>query len=576
MDNILDRWEKETVREIQPCSLIFDIGCGTGREAIEFAKLGFKVTGIDISPSAIDLARKNAEKEGLPIFFIAGDIRNFKPRGVFDCLFFSSAVYQNIARRRNRIKVLRNLSLSLRDGGRMFLLIAWRRHLWQEAFDYLIYLARCTVSFLSFKNPFLEPGDMYVKETEGDDTLSFFHYFPSKRLILKELKASGLTVEEKPHGRWVLHKNTQPPEEKFADCLCAARPDIKSIEEIVRSRPTWDAVVKTCHDEQLTPRLFEVISGSPALKENMSPETYRCLENIYRSNLANNIFLMKELAKILELFSGVGMRCIVLKGTSLIGSVYKNPALRPMADIDLLVDENNLTRIKKLLESTGFAQVQGGDPAFIKKEMFVTRLDFHTDIWYHPRETLSWELAKPADIEGRSCLMLPPEESLIYTVAHSGVRDGRISRITLLDLALIIENTGESFDWRKILKKASEYNLKTPVALILKRMAEDIQTEVPEWVLNELGRDSFLNKKIYSFIVNRPPVDNIGHFLIPWSKKGIVNKIKFLFPFFLPSPSFIKRRYGANNPAGVIFFYLARPFILLWKATITFFRLFSY
>lgn len=39
---------------------VLDVGCGDGENAMNFAKLGARVTGIDISPKAIELARKRA------------------------------------------------------------------------------------------------------------------------------------------------------------------------------------------------------------------------------------------------------------------------------------------------------------------------------------------------------------------------------------------------------------------------------------------------------------------------------------------------------------------------------------
>ncbi len=41
---------------------VLDIGCGGGRNSIPLAKMGAKVTGIDISPQMLDFARKNAKK----------------------------------------------------------------------------------------------------------------------------------------------------------------------------------------------------------------------------------------------------------------------------------------------------------------------------------------------------------------------------------------------------------------------------------------------------------------------------------------------------------------------------------
>lgn len=41
---------------------ILDIGCGTGRHAIELAKRGYKVTGVDLSESQLQRAGKKRKK----------------------------------------------------------------------------------------------------------------------------------------------------------------------------------------------------------------------------------------------------------------------------------------------------------------------------------------------------------------------------------------------------------------------------------------------------------------------------------------------------------------------------------
>lgn len=58
--------------QVRPCKTI-DLGCGAGNYAIWLAGLGFEVTGVDVSPSAIALARDNAEKKGVTCDFLAED-----------------------------------------------------------------------------------------------------------------------------------------------------------------------------------------------------------------------------------------------------------------------------------------------------------------------------------------------------------------------------------------------------------------------------------------------------------------------------------------------------------------------
>jgi len=52
---------------------VLDLGCGTGVKSIYLAKKGFKVTGVDISKTAIKLAKENARKAKIKVNFIVAD-----------------------------------------------------------------------------------------------------------------------------------------------------------------------------------------------------------------------------------------------------------------------------------------------------------------------------------------------------------------------------------------------------------------------------------------------------------------------------------------------------------------------
>jgi len=49
---------------------ILDIGCGTGRHAIELARRGYSVTGIDLSSAQLERARQKAKDAGVRIEFL--------------------------------------------------------------------------------------------------------------------------------------------------------------------------------------------------------------------------------------------------------------------------------------------------------------------------------------------------------------------------------------------------------------------------------------------------------------------------------------------------------------------------
>ncbi|MBX3436977.1 MAG: class I SAM-dependent methyltransferase, partial [Planctomycetaceae bacterium] len=47
------------------CRRLLIVGCGNGRDALIYARLGYEVHGFDISPGAIAIAQKAAERHGL-------------------------------------------------------------------------------------------------------------------------------------------------------------------------------------------------------------------------------------------------------------------------------------------------------------------------------------------------------------------------------------------------------------------------------------------------------------------------------------------------------------------------------
>jgi methyl halide transferase len=58
---------------IQPCRVL-ELGCGTGTNAILLAERGFEVTAVDLSPLAIEQAKRKAAEAGVDVDWICGDV----------------------------------------------------------------------------------------------------------------------------------------------------------------------------------------------------------------------------------------------------------------------------------------------------------------------------------------------------------------------------------------------------------------------------------------------------------------------------------------------------------------------
>lgn len=78
IENILKKECKEKPE------LVLDLGCGTGKMTLELARRGYDMTGIDISPEMLDIAREQADEEGHDVLWLCQDMREFELYGTVD------------------------------------------------------------------------------------------------------------------------------------------------------------------------------------------------------------------------------------------------------------------------------------------------------------------------------------------------------------------------------------------------------------------------------------------------------------------------------------------------------------
>jgi SAM-dependent methyltransferase len=70
--------------ELPAGASILDIGCGTGRHAVELAKAGYPVTGLDISAGMLREAQAAADRAGVDLELVQADATSFDLGRGFD------------------------------------------------------------------------------------------------------------------------------------------------------------------------------------------------------------------------------------------------------------------------------------------------------------------------------------------------------------------------------------------------------------------------------------------------------------------------------------------------------------
>ena len=97
--------------------LALDLGCGTGALSCQLAAAGFEVTGIDISPTAIEMARRMAARRGLRITFEVDDVcRRALPERAFG-LVVDGHLLHCVVFEHERRRLLEQVRHSLAPGG---------------------------------------------------------------------------------------------------------------------------------------------------------------------------------------------------------------------------------------------------------------------------------------------------------------------------------------------------------------------------------------------------------------------------------------------------------------------------
>ncbi len=153
---------------------LLEAGCGSGRDALHYARQGFDVTGTDLSGNALRWAREQARAEGLPIRLLRDDLAETRlPASTFDAAVAIHLVHLQPAA--TRLAMVNQLWRLTRDGG-------------------LIALVNYSTSETGFTNwdPYPEPN------TRVDPKGKLVHFFTSDDLqaLLPAGRFDLLTLEE--------------------------------------------------------------------------------------------------------------------------------------------------------------------------------------------------------------------------------------------------------------------------------------------------------------------------------------------------------------------------------------------
>ncbi len=298
----------------------------------------------------------------------------------------------------------------------------------------------------------------------------------------------------------------------------------------------------------------------------MIPASVEKLIEAYANVASANRAIFTKLRIVLSQFRERRIDSILLKGSDILLRLYGVMGVRAMADVDLLVHEEDLPAIDHLLTHLGYRPLIDGNPAYLDPDNTLA-LDIITKVWYVDNQEEIWERAVERNFEGIPVKGLGRNDLLVYLTAYNVVRRGYLSASFARDIAFLVEK--EDMDWAFVVEEASRCHLNIPMYHGLSFvLTTDAGVPIPDHVLRSLAPATLSERLwywLFQKLVTDKQVAELGHLLLFLTQPGL-KKWRWLRDAFFPSPAFLTYRYGDRWKTHPLLTRLGRPFSLLFQA----------
>lgn len=346
----------------------------------------------------------------------------------------------------------------------------------------------------------------------------------------------------------------------------------------------WELFVNLAMHHRLYPLIYSKLK---IVDQELFPlDILLKLQQEYRKNTFQMLYLSSEMEQLSKLFSENEIRLIVLKGPVLADDLYGDVSLRTCGDLDVLIPITEIYKADRLLLESGY----------LKEDNFQTELSdwkwrHHHITYYHPQKRVKleihwrlnpgpgkepnfnelWERKRKSRITIHPVYYLGKEDLFFYLVTH-GARHGWFRLRWLVDIAQMEK---QDLNWCKIYKllKSLDYLDVGGQAIILTSKLLKINIIEPmKPLLNRKRSYKLAEQSVFFFekMVNLHTdtvKDDVGryykHYL--FSLKSKRQKLLSIISFLYPSPTDLET---LSLPKSFYFLYFPlRPLLWAWRRT---------
>ena len=267
----------------------------------------------------------------------------------------------------------------------------------------------------------------------------------------------------------------------------------------------WQPIVNLARQQNLIPLLYQRIKVL-GIGDSIPANVFNAMHNQYLRSAACNIQLYRQFDTILAGLDFAHIPVIPIKGIYLAQEIYKNPALRPMSDIDILVKVEDVGRTVDILRSLGYQPTRPFDlrnefkfhrhlPAFIKPSS--SEIEVHTTLQepsdpYNIDLAALWVRAGETRFGNRKVTSLDPHDLLLYLCINVAFHDlFSLGLRGLYDLGAVIAHFQTALDWDELYKRSLAWRAGRLVYITLSLARKLLNANVPTEFLAHLTPPHF-------------------------------------------------------------------------------------
>ena len=258
----------------------------------------------------------------------------------------------------------------------------------------------------------------------------------------------------------------------------------------------WKAAVDLdCLDpgsSRLLPQLYRNLERWGMLDSSVSK-----LKGLYLHTWYGNQLRLRGAAVVIRELRRRGVDAMLLKGAALTLLHYRDPGVRPMDDVDILVRTSQWRQAVDVFAELGWRPRAPVTPRHVEASHAMDfanteaqRIDLHwhllLDSCWPRADDGFWEHALPTTLHGVPVSVLDPTDQLFHTCAH-GVKWEYVPSIRwIVDAAMILKEPAAEIDWNRLVRLTERQRLVLPLRDALTYLETAFGLPVPAAVLTGL------------------------------------------------------------------------------------------